>query len=321
MGGSERKGNQAPVSNFQYYRLVAFVIITELSYGVCQEVLYGMYKFPYAWFSTFLQCIFYSVVSTTQYVIATGTFPSCRKKGFPIFSHLMIGGSSLVSRATGNAAFKYMDYSLKVLFTSANPIVVLITGVFYKKTYSLVQYLSTIMLALGLIIFSYADSKAPGGDFSIIGVILMITSVSTDALKMRTQEEVLKQQKITEVEATMWSSFIGMFFSFILVIFSGELIPAYTFILNEPKALMWMLLIFAFGYTASIATLSLMLASDVFVASIISTTRKALTVFISFLTFGKQVTIQHGIAIGLFFCGIIWNSSSKRSTTKIKKEL
>lgn len=39
-----------------------------------------------------------------------------------------------------------------------------------------------------------------GGDFSYVGVILMIVSVSMDAFKMRTQEEVLNRKLVTEVE-------------------------------------------------------------------------------------------------------------------------
>lgn len=89
----KQQKSKGVVSQAQYIKLV---IVTELwygdysvyklnfycyfSYGVCQEVLYGRYKFPYAWFSTFLQCIFYGIVSTVQYYCTTGHLPSYRKK-------------------------------------------------------------------------------------------------------------------------------------------------------------------------------------------------------------------------------------------------
>jgi len=310
------KNNKQQQQNGRIWKIVAFVFFTEISYSVCQKILYyGENKFPYAWFSTFLQCVFYGVVSGAQFYYSNGHLPSFNQKGFPGYSHLMIGGASLISRATGNFAFKYMDYSLKVLFTSANPIIVLITGVFYKQTYSLVQYLSTFLLALGLSIFSYADINI-GEGFSIYGILLMIISVSMDAVKMRSQEKILKKHTLSEAEVTFWSSCIGIIGSFIFVLVYGQLFLSLNFIYERPMSLVWMLLIFTFGYVASIATLTLMMASDAFVASFISTVRKALTVFISFFAFQKQFTTQHIIAIFIFFTGIMWNTLSKR---KLKK--
>lgn len=301
-------------SNF--YFLVVFVLATELSYGWWQEIVYGVYKFKYAWFSTFIQCISYIIFSSIQSIIQRGHLPKYNRKTFPHLGHFMIGSVSLIGRVTGNMAFRYMDYGLKVLFTSANPILVLATGIFYKQSYSLVQYLSTSMLAAGLVLFSYVDYKNPDGNFSFFGVGLMIFSVCMEALKMRTHELVMKKYKSPEVDATFWSSVFGAICSIVIVILTGQLAPSLAFFCDQPLAFVSMMLIFVFGYTSLIASLYLINVADVFVSSIVSTTRKALTIFISFAAFSKQVTFHHIIAIALFFGGILWQTAAKQKKAK-----
>jgi len=300
----------------QFVILAIFVFATELSYGVCQEIFFGVHKFRYNWFSTFVQFNFYAFFSFVHYVVTWKKLPSFLVPDFPYMGHLMIAANTLLSRVLGNTAFAYMGYGLKVLFTSANSILVMVAGIlFFKKTYTMVEYLSTAMLAFGLFLFCVADARVPGA-FNLFGVLLMFGSVSTDALKFSVQEKVMKQNKCTEVDVTLWSSLIGVLLSFVAVIYTGQLWPSIDFFVERPESLKWMALVFCFGYASSIAMLSLIVLSNAFIASIVSTARKALTVFISSISFGKQFTPQHLIAIVIFFGGISWHSYEKHTKKK-----
>ncbi len=92
----------------------------------------------------------------------------------------------------------------------------MISGIlFFNKSYNIVEYLSTTMLALGLILFSLADAKLGNstllftkttysftieGSFNVVGVILMCCSVWSEAMKATMQEKVMKVNKCSEVD-------------------------------------------------------------------------------------------------------------------------
>jgi len=174
------------------------------------------------------------------------------------------------------------------------------------------------MLVFGLFLFCWADAKILGV-FNIFGVFLMFGSVSTDIIKYSIQEKIIKQHGCSEVDATLWSSIIGIFGALIVVLYNGEFQPSVEFYIKNPASFLWMTGIYIFGYIATIATLSLIVLSSAFISSIVSTVRKALTVFLS--TYTKGLSQQHFIAIVVFFTGIIWHSYNKHTVRKNTRKL
>jgi len=295
-------------AQYQIVILTVVVFITEISYGFAQQLLYSVHKFPYEWFSTLMQFIFYGVLSFFQYLSTKKTTikrkrnpKTIRNKKLLIFGHLAIAIVSLLSRGLGNAAFKHLDYGLKVLFTSAKPVLVMIAGIsFLHKKYSLMEYLSTVMLVIGLAGFSVADAQGTGL-FSMLGIVLIFGSLLTDSLKSAFQEWVMTDFDQSEVDVSLWSSILGAFMTLVVVVYTDQLWPGLHYCMENPKTWLLMAIFFTFGYISSIAGLSLIVVSDAFTYSIITTARKAVTVFLSFITFQKSISLQHALSMLTFF--------------------
>src|SRR3989338_8836692 len=114
---------------------VAF-LASWMTYGVLQERLMNVDRFPYAWTVTFLQVAIYSSLGLLDSWREAPTpagmllWPQERKGRLYLGMLVLLSAGELVlHRGVGNLAFRYLDYSTKVLFQSAKIFPVLVLGV------------------------------------------------------------------------------------------------------------------------------------------------------------------------------------------------
>jgi adenosine 3'-phospho 5'-phosphosulfate transporter B3 len=300
--------------------LTVVVFIFEIGSGIVQEILFSFQKFPYEWFSTLVQFVIYAVCALLHNTFAPSSKPSnpknkksTAKTKTPYIGYASIAIASLLSRGLGNASFKHLDYGLKVMLASAKPVLVMVVGILLlRKRYTWRDYISTLLMILGLSGFSIADANGTG-PFEIFGVLLMVGSLITDALKSTFQEAVMHDHGRTEVEVSLWSSVIGSILTLCVVIYTDQLWPGILYCIDNPDAWVLLTVLFIVGYIASIAVLLLIVVADAFTSSIISTARKAVTVFLSFLAFSKPFSIQHVVSVIAFFAGIAGHTTKTKN--------
>lgn len=74
-----------------------------------------------------------------------------------------------------------------------------VSRVYFGKTYNYLQYLSTLLLLIGLVLFSLADA-AVSLSYNPKGLIYMCASVMIEALGQNLQEKAVTKHKCTERE-------------------------------------------------------------------------------------------------------------------------
>eukprot|EP01112_Ceratiomyxa_fruticulosa_P011334 TRINITY_DN3068_c0_g1_i1.p1 TRINITY_DN3068_c0_g1~~TRINITY_DN3068_c0_g1_i1.p1 ORF type:complete len:334 (-),score=25.91 TRINITY_DN3068_c0_g1_i1:57-1058(-) len=330
----------------QLFVLIGAVLFFEISSALVQEYVVYDKKFPYEWFSTLIQFLMYcgfafvqnywrsNLIQSNSNEIHTkknnGRQQKQSKLVPPWGAYIKVGVVTVVARGFGNWAFQYMTFALKVLFMSSKPVVVIIVGVlFMGKRYPLKDYISTIMMLLGLLVFSIEDSRHSSNSSSY-GVIIMTIAQVFDALKSEYQEQALrildhaKQQDrsqaniSSEALVSLWGSLIGTIITLIITIFMGQLLPGIDYLISNPIILPLLFVQYLLSYIASVALLSVIILTDAFTSSVVTTVRKGVSVVLSLFIFGNSINFQHVIACITFFAGVALNMYTKKEKT-VKK--
>jgi len=240
----------------------------------------------------------------------------------PFYEYIIMALILNVARGFGNESFKYMDYTTKVLFQSAKIIPVFVMGIFlFKRKYSILQYMSVILMVFGLFLFSLADATLYP-QFSVLGIFYAITALLGEAAKSTYQEKLMRVYKASQVEVTLYSNICGFIFCFPFLIYSGEFFPALKFCNEQPRIYLIMIVLFFLGYVASVCMLSLIRISDSFITSVVSSARKLFTIVLSFILFQKPMILSHSISCIIFFVGMglqLYLNKSKKSRQMYSK--
>ncbi|KAH3732927.1 solute carrier family protein [Pelomyxa schiedti] len=279
--GSLSHGSQVTV-------VIALILGFSSLWGYFQELLWKELKFPYGIFAAWLQCWCYVLFSTLHAVLSGSSV----KKTVPFWFYSWVAAATFGTRLFGNFAYRFLNYTCKVLFTSSLPLPTMLLGaLFLHKPLQAKKIGFALLMIAGLVFFSVADSTI--SSFDIRGAFLMLGSLTCDATKHLLHETALSGFHAPELEVSFWSSAAGGILVLPVVIYSGQFWPAITLLISQPHYLLAMLPMFLFAYLTTLITLSLTSLCDAVVASIVVAVRKAVTIALSFVLFPKPLVPGH----------------------------
>ncbi|XP_028078021.1 UDP-galactose/UDP-glucose transporter 4-like isoform X2 [Camellia sinensis] len=248
--------------------------------GVCEEYVYNRLQFSYGWYFTFVQgwvyllLIYLQGFNTKQMVNPWKTYVK--------LSVVLMGSNGLTK---GSLAF--LNYPAQLMFKSTKVLPVMIMGAFIpglRRKYPPHEYISAVLLVVGLILFTLADAQT-SPNFSVIGVLMVSGALVMDAFLGNLQEAIFTMNpETTQTEMLFCSTVVGMPFLIPPMLVTGELFKAWSS------------------------------------CSQVTTARKAVTLLLSYLIFTKPLTEQHGTGLLLISMGILLkllpdNKPHKRSST------
>jgi solute carrier family 35 (adenosine 3'-phospho 5'-phosphosulfate transporter), member B3 len=181
-------------------------------YGILQEHLYTSFK--YGFFISFLQFIMYALISGIQYY-----FEEMEKK-IKIRKYLTISVLSVLSMALGYEALSFISYPTKIIFKSSKLLGVILIGVlFLGKKYKKTDYISSILIAIGLyLMYMESNQSTNQSHFDIRGVLLMLGAIISDSFVGNLQDDLLHHEQSSANEVIFYSHSIGVFYLFFLCI-------------------------------------------------------------------------------------------------------
>jgi len=251
---------------------------------------------------------------------------------------LFIGLSLLRAIDVGmtNSAMRFINYPAKTLIKSSRSSFTLIVGMMMgKRGYSRVDFVMVAMIITGLVVFLRADKKSDA-IFHPYGIILLVVGLSCDAVVGNSSEILMRQHRMSQdqFQLSIYSiSFIAMLSA---TIFSGQffsgmqnffLLPGTIPEIAEAnhhleERIIWtgakkgiaMLIFTLTGLLGSSCAGALTKEFGALSMSIISTNRKATTLFLSFMApgFHNRCTLQHVIGMIIFL-----SATSIRSIGKL----
>ncbi|KAJ1529929.1 hypothetical protein ONE63_006657 [Megalurothrips usitatus] len=301
--------NLSPINQFLVCCLSVFIFY--LLYGYLQELLFTLDSLKSCgWYLTLIQFGYYSVFGVVEMKLR-----GIRERKIPLKTYFLLAFLTLGTMGFSNSSLQYLNYPTQVIFKCCKLIPVMVGGILIqRKVYGTLDFLAAICMCLGLTLFTLADSQI-SPVFSSIGVFMISCALLCDAAIGNVQEKSMKLFKASNAEVVLYSYFIGFVYLFVILIFSGNLLPSVGRCSQYPAFTYGYCFLFALtGYLGIQVVLILVRTSGALGAATVTTCRKAVSIVISFLFFAKPFTFQYLWSGLLVVLGIYLNICSKNKT-------
>ncbi|KAK6947713.1 UAA transporter [Dillenia turbinata] len=269
--------------------------------GICEEYVYNRLQFSYGWYFTFIQGFVYLVLiyfhgfTTKQMVNPWRTYIK--------LSAVLMGSHGLTK---GSLAF--LNYPAQLMFKSTKVLPVMLMGAFIpglRRKYPGHEYVSAVLLVVGLILFTLADAQT-SPNFSLIGVVMVTSALVMDSFLGNLQEAIFTMNPATtQMEMLFCSTVVGLPVLVPPMILTGELFKAWSSCSQH---------LYVYGvlgfeamatFVGQVSVLSLVALFGAATTAMVTTARKAVTLLLSYLIFTKPLTEQHGTGLLLIAMGIM----------------
>ncbi|KAJ0778905.1 putative UAA transporter [Helianthus annuus] len=269
--------------------------------GICEEYVYNRLQFSYGWYFTFVQSFIYLLLIYIQ-----GFTPKQMVNPWKVYvklSAVLMGSQGLTK---GSLAF--LNYPAQLMFKSTKVLPVMIMGAFIpglKRKYPPHEYLSAVLLVIGLILFTLADANS-SPNFSVIGVVMVCGSLVMDSFLGNLQEAIFTvNPNTTQMEMLFCSTVVGLPFLVPPMVITGELFKAWHSCYEHPYVYGVLVFEAAATFVGQVSVLSLVALFGAATTAMITTARKAVTLLLSYILFTKPLTEQHGSGLILIAMGLI----------------
>jgi len=295
------------VSGFSFttrFVLCVFVLFgLYIPYGYIQESIFKVDGFTFALYITFIQFLLYTLFSLTEGFVLQDT--NIRA---PLHEYFRLSLFLVISLALSNKAIVYLNYPTKVVLKSSKLIPMMLMGrVWFGKLYIKAQYLATILLLIGICLFSLADfsvSDTSTMNFHVQGIVFMVLSITAEALGQHFQEGVIAKYNCTEREMVFANSIIGTGILAIFLVLTGEISAAFDYCVKYPHIYLKIGLLSVLGYLGALTVLTLIKTYGLFIAMSVANARKLFTIILSFMLFPKPFSFIYVVASVFAFAGI-----------------
>lgn len=269
--------------------------------GVCEEYVYNRLQFSYGWYFTFVQGFVYLILiyfqgfTTKQMVNPWKTYVK--------LSAVLMGSHGLTK---GSLAF--LNYPAQIMFKSTKVLPVMIMGAFIpglRRKYPVHEYVSALLLVVGLILFTLADAQT-SPNFSVIGVVMITGALVMDSFLGNLQEAIFTMNpETTQMEMLFCSTVVGLPFLIPPMLLTGELFRAWDSCFQHPYVYGVLVFEAMATFIGQVSVLSLIAIFGAATTAMITTARKAVTLLLSYLIFTKPLTEEHGTGLLLIAMGIV----------------
>ncbi|KAB1998850.1 hypothetical protein E1A91_D12G119600v1 [Gossypium mustelinum] len=173
-----------------------------------------------------------------------------------------------------------------------------------RRKYPAHEYISAILLVVGLILFTLADAQT-SPNFSVVGVVMVTGALVMDSFLGNLQEAIFTlNPETTQMEMLFCSTVVGLPFLIPPMVLTGELFKAW----NSCSQHLYVYGVLVFEAMATfigqVSVLSLIAIFGAATTAMVTTARKAVTLLLSYLIFTKPLTEQHGTGLLLIAMGI-----------------
>ncbi|KAF9811234.1 hypothetical protein SFRURICE_002603 [Spodoptera frugiperda] len=250
----------------QFMFCLVSVFIFYLAYGYFLELL-----FTNSEVSLYITLVQFLITTALSYI--ESLIRSRIKRKVPLRTYALLAGLTLGTMAFSNLALSYLNYPTQLIFKSCKLIPVMIGSIIILgKRYGFLDYVSAVVMCIGLTMFTLADSQT-SPKFNFIGVIVISLALLCDAIIGNVQEKAMKQHHASNNEVVFYSYAIG---------------SIYLLFITDPLTTYWDIFFLSLtGYLGLQAVLTLVRICGATIAVTVTTFRKVLSIIISFLVFSK----------------------------------
>ncbi|KAL5217502.1 hypothetical protein ABZP36_018186 [Zizania latifolia] len=269
--------------------------------GICEEYVYNRLQFSFGWYFTFVQGFVYLALIRLQGF-------TVKQMVNPWRTYVRLSAVLMGSHGLTKGSLAFLNYPAQIMFKSTKVLPVMIMGAFIpglRRKYPFHEYVSAVMLVIGLILFTLADAQS-SPNFSMIGVGMVSGALVMDAFLGNLQEAIFKMNPdTTQMEMLFCSTVVGLPFLVVPMVLTGELMTAWT--ACSKHMYVYAVLVFEAmaTFVGQVSVLSLIALFGAATTAMVTTARKAVTLLLSYLIFTKPLTEQHVTGLLLISMGIV----------------
>lgn len=217
---------------------------------------------------------------------------------------------------SSNWALKWITYPMQMIFKSAKPISVMISGLLICKRYPIQRYAFVLIIVLGLFMFNYFEfdgSKKPAQvkqidedttNYQQYGIALLIFSLAMDGLLGAIRDKMRAIHAPTARQFMAGTNGYSALLLIIAIAITGETKEFIPFGARHPEVL-WHIGVFAGVCAIGQFFIFIMIASYGSLAcSITTTVRKFFSILFSIVFFGNPSTPLQWVGTVLVFAGL-----------------
>lgn len=223
----------------------------------------------------------------------------------PLKYYFMLSTFQVIGMGLGNESMAYLNYPTKILFKSSKLLVTMFVGVLLlKKRYKYLDYVASLFLIFGLLTLYGTNQSVSNIKFESIGVLLITGSLLFDSISSNLQEKILRDLERSETELIYFAYMIGTFFLVFICAFTNQLIPPIAYCMEHPSILIMIFIYCFISYLGSVYVNKITKRYGILITLTITSTRKVLSIILSYIIFPKPIHFNHTIAIMLVFTGV-----------------
>ncbi|GKA25761.1 UDP-galactose/UDP-glucose transporter 2-like protein [Tanacetum coccineum] len=269
--------------------------------GICEEYVYNRLQFSYGWYFTFVQGFVYLALLRLQ-----GFSPV--KMVNPWSMYIKLSAVLMGSHGLTKGSLAYLNYPAQLMFKSTKVLPVMIMGAFIpglRRKYPPCEYFASVLLVIGLILFTLADANT-SPNFNVIGVVMVTGALIMDSFLGNLQEAIFTvNHDTTQMEMLYCSTIVGTPFLIPPMIFTGELFRAWKSCYENPYVYGVLIFEAVATFVGQVSVLSLIAIFGAATTALVTTARKAVTLLLSYVVFTKPMSEQHGVGLILIAAGIM----------------
>ena len=248
--------------------------------------------------------------------------------GAPQTQYIGLALTNSIGPACGISALKNISYPAQVLAKSCKMVPVMVMGtIFYRKRYSIVEYLATFLIISGVSLFALQKSASQVSSPNAgLGYVLVLINLLFDGYTNSTQDAVKQAYPTTTAIqlmcwTNMWCALFNSVYMFVIHSTTGYL--AITFVREHPRVVLDILMYCLCGAGGQLFIFLTISTFGSLINTTITTTRKFVSILLSVLWNGNALKPAQWVAVALVFGGLTlkeaWKAAKKNIGAK-KKE-
>jgi len=230
---------------------------------------------------------------------------------------------SVMAMGLSSSSLRFLSFPTKVIIKSSKVVIIMVVGLFViHKKYSLSDYGLALATVVGLACFTLGDASSAHSEDSGFGwktakgFASLSCSLLFESMMVNLQKKLLSKTNTSPVEMLFHTSLCGSVFLFVITtVITNEFSQALVYLAENPHSQVYVAMFVLFGYGGMVCVLQLLHNFDPMVVGLVVTSRKTLTVLISFCFFPKPFTSQHFFGTILVFVPLfihVYRSAVKR---------
>mmetsp|Transcript_47305 Transcript_47305/g.102723 ORF Transcript_47305/g.102723 Transcript_47305/m.102723 type:complete len:217 (-) Transcript_47305:471-1121(-) len=186
----------------------------------------------------------------------------------------------------------------------------LVNILYLHRRHGWLDIVGALCLVVGLCIFTLGDSTI-SPEWDPLGIPMVSVALLADALIGNVQEKVMRENGATQDEMVLYSHGVGAIYLFIVCFLNDQLTGGVIVCFKSPHVLFLILAFSVSGYFGVSFVMTLVGRFGAVIAVTVTSCRKALTIFLSFVFFPKPFSATYGVAVTVFFTGVALSTLEK----------